>query len=252
MKSTERFTQTVDDYVKYRPSYPRELLDSLRSTCQLSADTVIADIGSGTGIFTKLLLDEGYQAVYAVEPNQAMRQAAEQALAMRAGFFSIAGTAEASHLPPNSIDFISVAQAFHWMDPNKTRTEFKRILKAKGWVALIWNVRDITQYSITRAYEQVLMKYGIDYQNVSVEHYDYDKVKLLFAGQPIEKLVYEFKQHMDFTALKGRMDSASYAPKPGHPDYEVMIAELKSAFDQYQQNGTVEFVYQTVSYVGQL
>ena len=120
LKSTERFTTRVENYVKFRPGYPPAVLDLLKTECGLTAASVIADIGSGTGILTRMFLEHGNR-VYGVEPNQAMREAGEQLLADFGGFVSVAATAEETTLPDQSIDFITAGQAFHWFDLARTR-----------------------------------------------------------------------------------------------------------------------------------
>src|SRR5438132_418303 len=131
MKSVERFTDRVDDYAKYRPHYPQAVFDLLRDELGFQPGTIVADIGSGTGISTKPLLDLGC-TVYAVEPNAAMRRAAEQGLGENPRLTNIAGTAEETTLAENSVDAIVSAQAFHWFDAAQTRREFERILRPNG------------------------------------------------------------------------------------------------------------------------
>src|SRR5271170_7373092 len=138
--ATQRFSSRVDNYVRYRPGYPSEVLDLLKKTCGLTADSVIADVASGTGIFTRILLENGNR-VFGVEPNADMRRAGEEYLASYERFTSVAGTAEATSLPDHSVDIVTAAQAAHWFDRAKARAEFVRILKSGGWAVLIWNER---------------------------------------------------------------------------------------------------------------
>src|SRR5713226_3126779 len=136
----QRFSNRVVDYVRYRPGYPSAVLDLLRSECGLQSSHVIADIGSGTGIMSKLFLENGNR-VFGVEPNTEMRQAGEEYLASYDGFSSIEGSAESTTLGDSSIDFVTAGQAFHWFEKEKTRAEFRRILRGKGWVVIAWNDR---------------------------------------------------------------------------------------------------------------
>src|SRR5262249_48098424 len=124
--STQRFSDRVADYVKFRPTYPREVVTFLHNTCGLEPRAQVADMGAGTGIWAKVLLDEGHPVV-AVEPNDAMREAANTWLASYQGFSSVAGTAEATTLNDASVDLVIAAQAFHWFDPVTARREFARI-----------------------------------------------------------------------------------------------------------------------------
>jgi ubiquinone/menaquinone biosynthesis C-methylase UbiE len=137
---TQRFTNRVDHYTKYRPPYPRAVLDLLRVKCGLTSTSVVADVGSGTGILSQLFLNNGNR-VFGIEPNKEMREAGERRLNDHPRFTSVAGTAEATTLDDDSVDLVTAGQAFHWLDPERTRTEFARILEPGGWVVLVWNWR---------------------------------------------------------------------------------------------------------------
>ncbi|MFM1850906.1 MAG: hypothetical protein RIS54_590 [Verrucomicrobiota bacterium] len=138
--ATGRFSDRVEAYVRYRPGYPADLISTLVAEAQLGPDSVVADVGSGTGIFTALLLpDTG--TVHAIEPNAPMRTWAESTMGAEPKFHSHGTPAEATGLPDASVDLVTAAQAFHWFDPVATRREFARILKPGGQVALIWNER---------------------------------------------------------------------------------------------------------------
>src|ERR1044071_6506461 len=130
--ATQRFSSRVDNYVRYRPSYPPAIIKLLNEECGLRTDSVIADIAFGTGIFTKLLLENGNK-VFGVEPNADMRTAGESFLNKYPGFTSVAGTAEATTLADQSVNLVTAAQAAHWFDLPKARQEFIRITRAGGW-----------------------------------------------------------------------------------------------------------------------
>src|ERR1051326_6182744 len=165
---TKRFTNRVDNYLKYRPSYPPAIIDLLESKCGLTREKIVADIGSGTGFLTELFLKHGNK-VLGVEPNREMRAAGESLLATYPSFISVNATAEVTTLADRSIDFIVVGQAFHWFDHEKTKLEFKRVLKSDGWVVLVWNGFDLENSALVRGYHELLVKYGTDYQDVSRE-----------------------------------------------------------------------------------
>src|SRR6478736_4668899 len=165
---TTRFTTRVGNYVKYRPSYPTAIITLLEQECGLTNETVVADIGSGTGFMTELFLKHGNQ-VFGVEPNAEMRAAGERLLAKYPSFISVNATAESTTLPDHSIDSIVAGQAFHWFDRAATRAEFKRILKPGGWVVLVWNGFRVETSAVVRGYHELLLQYGTDYQQVSRE-----------------------------------------------------------------------------------
>jgi len=248
---TERFTETVENYIKYRPSYPKEILSLLADECGLTQGKIIADIGSGTGLLTKLFLDNGY-IVYGVEPNQLMRTTSENYLNSYSHFHSINGTAEATTLDNQSIDFITAGTAFHWFDIEKSHIEFKRILKKSGWVVLIWNVRNIEQSRLLREYEELIIKFGTDYEASNAKKFNHTVGREFFY--PNEMKVKSFKniQLFDWQGFKGRLLSASYALRPGDSGYDDMINQLKIIFDRYQTNSIIEFLYETKIYYGQL
>jgi ubiquinone/menaquinone biosynthesis C-methylase UbiE len=248
-RSTERFSSRVDNYVRYRPRYPRGVLETLQSGCGLTKTSVIADVGSGTGFLTELFLHHG-NTVYGVEPNREMREAAEKLLKDYGQFRSVVGTAEETTLPDASIDFVTVGQAFHWFEQDKARKEFQRILKPQGWVVLVWNERKDSS-PLDQAYEQLVRNYSDDYAEVHHKRIDNDVLRHFFGGD-FEKKVLENSQKFDFEGLKGRLLSSSYSPEVGHPKHAPMLAELQSIFDAHQVNSQVKVEYDTRLYCGHL
>lgn len=245
--ATSRFSDRVENYVRYRPGYPG-VVDALRRECGLTPDHVVADIASGTGIWTRMLLENGNRA-YGVEPNVDMREAGERLLAGFANFTSVAGTAEATTLADSSVDFVTAAQAAHWFDRVRTRKEFVRILKPGGWLVLIWNERETDTTPFLRDYEQLLLEYGTDYQDVRHERTT-DAVNDFFDPLPYQERMFVMRQEFDYAGLEGRLLSSSYAPGPGHPKHEPMIAELKRTFEKHAAAGRVSFDYKTRVYFG--
>ena len=248
--STTRFTDRVENYIKYRPSYPADVIVYLKTESILRGDSVIADIGSGTGISAELFLKNG-NVVYGIEPNDAMREAAEKLLSTYNNFRSINATAEDTTLPDNSIDLIICAQAFHWFDVAKVRVEFKRILKPAGRICLIWNERILDGNPFLIAYENLLLKYGTDYKNVRHENIDEKKLNEFFENRYIKK-TFPNKQVFDLAGITGRLLSSSYTPQYASPLYEPMLAELNEIFEKNQVNGFIEFLYDTNVYVSKL
>ncbi|HEX4489010.1 MAG TPA: class I SAM-dependent methyltransferase, partial [Terriglobales bacterium] len=197
--STERFSSRVDNYVRYRPGYPQEVIEPLRTDCGLTSDSIVADIASGTGIFSKLLLENGNQ-VFGVEPNAKMRSAGEEFLAAFPNFTSIAGTAEATTLGNHSVDFVTAAQAAHWFSLAESRKEFLRILKPGGWVVLLWNERRIEFSLFLRDYEQLLLTYATDYTEVRHEQTT-KTIHDFFSPGKVQSRIFEITQYLDYAAL---------------------------------------------------
>ena len=249
--STKRFSSRVENYVKYRPGYPPAIIELLRRKCGLTSASKIADIGSGTGILTEMFLKNGNQ-VFAVEPNQEMREAAERLLGGHEGFSSVIGTAEATTLAPQSVDLIVAGQAFHWFDRTKARIEFARILKPSGWVVLIWNDRKTASTPLLKAYEDLLQLCSVDYRAVDHKQIDANTIGQFFAPAKFELSVFENQQVFNFDGLKGRLLSSSYAPEPGHPKYEPMLESLDAIFNEHANDGRVAFEYDTLVYYGHL
>jgi ubiquinone/menaquinone biosynthesis C-methylase UbiE len=249
---TRRFSSRVENYIRYRPGYPPGVLEALREDCGLAKGSLIADIGSGTGILTELFLRNGNR-VLAVEPNREMREAAERLLGGHPGFESISGRAEATTLPKSSVDFVTAGQAFHWFEREKARKEFARILKPGGWVMLVWNDRQTASTPFLAAYEQLLQTYGTDYRGVvHKQTEDLSALGKFFEPAGFTERIFNNRQDFDLEGLKGRLFSSSYAPEPGHPHAEAMLVELEQIFQGYQADGKVTFEYKTVMYYGQL
>jgi len=248
--ATRRFSDRVENYVRYRPGYPAEALDVLRSECALAPEHIIADVASGTGIFTRLLLENGNEVI-GVEPNAEMREAGERLLGTFPKFKSVAGTAEATRLAFESVDFVAAAQAAHWFDRRGARSEFARILKPGGWLVLLWNERVTESTPFLRDYEELLLTYGTDYNEVRHERTT-ATVNEFFDPAPYQERVYSLRQEFDYAGLEGRLLSSSYAPGPEHPKHGPMLRELRRIFDQRAAAGQVAFEYKTRLYFGRL
>jgi ubiquinone/menaquinone biosynthesis C-methylase UbiE len=248
---TLRFSSRVENYVKYRPRYPQDVIETLRMECGLSSSMLIADVGSGTGTLAELFLQNGNQ-VFAVEPNQEMREAAEHLLGKYPGFRSVAGRAESTVLADQSVDFVVVGQAFHWFDIRQTRREFLRILRPSGWTMVVWNEREFQTTPFLIAYDQLLQRYAPDYAREKHKNvYDTALTDFYGAGGFVEK-AFSYRQDLDFTGVKGRMLSSSYTPEPGRPNHEPMMAELLKIYQDHQVNGRVTLAYITRMYYGRL
>lgn len=250
MDNTQRFSSRVSHYVRYRPSYPAEILDVLHAECGLTADSVVADVGSGTGLLTQFFARNGNR-VFAVEPNENMRHAGAEELRAFPNVTSVDGRGEATTLPTASVDFVTAAQSFHWMDRAAAKAEFKRILRPGGWVVLIWNFRKLTETPFLAELEALIHHFGTDYSQVRYENY-MRHIQPFYAPNPFTLRRLEYRQVVDFPALCGRLLSASYMPNEGHPQYESMMVAMRELFDRHQKDGTVTVEYDTRVYFGQL
>ena len=247
-QSVERFSNRVENYIRYRPGYPTEVLTLLESECGITQQSVIADIGSGTGKLSEIFLQQGY-SIIGVEPNAVMREAAEKLLEKYGRFTSVNGTAEDTTLLDASVDLITAGQAFHWFNPRRTKVEAARILKPGGWVALIWNDRKLASTPFLQDYEALLLKYGTDYKEVRHDQAEGAIDEFFYPDKPILQ-IFTNTQVFDFDGLKGRVQSSSYTPEPEHPNFHTMMLDLRSVFDKHEQNGHVVFEYDTKVFYG--
>lgn len=250
--STERFSSRVADYVRYRPDYPPALLDWLHRDIGMPTETLVADIGAGTGISTRLFLASGHPVI-AVEPNAAMRAAAEQWLApdyLRLKL--VDGTAEATTLADHSVGLVAAAQAFHWFDTTAVRTEWARILHPGGLALVFWNSRLLDASPFLVGYEQLLLEFGTDYTQVAERYQDDDAMRAWFGPGLRGMASFPNVQRMDLDGLRGRLLSSSYAPQAGHPRHAPMLEALQQLFDAHAVDGKVAFEYHTRAFVGTL
>lgn len=249
-RPTERFSTRAENYARYRPGYPRAAIDLLAARCGLAAGAAVADLGSGTGILTELLLERGAR-VYAVEPNDAMRAAAETRLAGRAGFSSVVGSAEATTLAAASVDLLVAGQAFHWFDTQRARGEALRVLRSTGSGALLWNERPQVSQPFLDEYDALLRRYAPEYDQIVASRADETRMRAFFGGH-MELAAFANEQIFDFAGLKGRLMSSSYAPEPGQPQHEPLMAALRELHRRHARDGQVVFPYRTLVYFGQL
>ncbi len=251
MKPTERFSDRVDDYVRYRPGYPPEALEPLTRECSLGPRATVADIGAGTGIWTGSLLDTGCR-VLALEPNREMRRAGRRRLGDGDRVSWLAGTAEEAGLADASVDLVTAAQAFHWFDRRRARAELARILVPGGWTAVIWNERHKGTTAFLAAYERLLMTWAIDYERIDHTRIGRADLEPFFAPAPVREFRCDNRQVLDLEGLEGRLRSCSYAPGPEHPDHAPMMDELRRIFADHERDGRVAMDYDCRIYYGRL
>jgi SAM-dependent methyltransferase len=250
-RPTERFSQRVDNYQRFRPGYPDAVVELLARRIRLTPDWRIADVGSGTGISSEVFLRHG-NIVFGVEPNRQMREAAERQLASYERFHSVEGAAEATTLPDNSVDCVVAAQAFHWFAVEAAREEFRRILKPAGWTVLVWNTRRTEGTPFLRAYEELLLEFGTDYQQVRHDRLGARELSELYAPANFQSQSLENSQHLHFEGLRGRLLSSSYVPGPTEPGCVAMLASLARLFERYARDGRVRLQYDVQVVFGRL
>lgn len=248
----ERYSSKTDDYAKYRPSFPSEIVDFLYTNDIINGASVIADIGSGTGRFTRLLLDKG-NLVYGVEQNNEMRKKAEVLLSHYSNFISVAGSAENTSLADRSIGLITAAQAFHWFNKEKCISEFRRIIKADGKVFIIWDdlVCDYNDFSIEFGSTLAAFR-NVESENMGRRLSRTEMIDGLFKDNKYEKLTFTHELYQNFDSIKGGASSASFTPKPEEGNYEPFIQELQKVFNKYQNNDQVCTAFQSLCFLGEL
>lgn len=247
-----RFDGMGKIYSRFRPSYPQEFIDCLFSEIGMNKDSVIADVGSGTGILTGQLLSKGCR-VYAVEPNNDMRAAAEKNLKGFSNFVSVNGTAENTTLADSSVDYITVAQAFHWFDRQVFKRECKRILKPGGSVILVWNSRD-AESEFVQENDKLNRKYCPSFKGFiggmrgAVDEGDFSD---FFSGR-FEARSFENHLQFDEQGFIGRNLSSSYALKETDGNYSEYVFELKKLFEKYKNGETVVMPNFARCYIGKV
>lgn len=247
VSATSRFSNRAENYARFRPGYPEELFPFIEKTMELKPAASIVDIGSGTGLFAEPLLRSGYSVV-CIEPNEDMRKAGEERLKKYPSFQSIRSTAEATGLPEQSVDLITIAQTFHWLDPVAARLECERVLKPKGKVILAWN-RETKKTDFEKKYTALRAKYRIG--EPGPVQIDPVLISKFFAPGIVASKVFPNEQLLDFEGLKGQLLSKSYIPLPGHELYDAMITDLIQLFIAHNENGLVRIEYETLLYWGQ-
>lgn len=235
-------------YAKARPDYAPACIEWLYGGVGMKPGCVIADVGSGTGIFAKALLARG-STVYAVEPNADMRHAAEQSLSGFPNFYSVNGTAEQTTLAAHSVDFITAAQAFHWFDAPGFKAECRRIIKAGGKAVLVWNAR-IGASELVKENAAVCEKYCPAFNGFSggLEHIEAAIGR--FFDNRFEKKRFTNDLLFDKPKFINRSLSASYAPKKTDSGYAGFVSELEQLFDRYAVDGMLTMPNETIAYLG--
>lgn len=250
MDGVERFDDRVADYVRFRPGYPVGVVSLLERELGAPPPADVVDVGAGTGKLTELLADAGHRVI-AVEPNEAMRAEAARLLGRRKTVELVDGSAEATGLPEECADAITVAQAFHWFDVDAARAEFARILRPGGRVFLLWNDRRARPRSLLADYEALLHAHAPAYEALERREDGNARVRAFFGAAGFRETCFGNRQVLDWEGLRGRARSASYVPREG-PDHEAFFAGLRDAFERHEDGGTVDFDYDTRVFHGRL
>jgi SAM-dependent methyltransferase len=239
------FSAKVADYDASRPDYPGALFDALPK-----APAAVADVGSGTGLFTRGLLGRGYE-VHAVEPSAEMRARAEAQFADEPRFHSVAGSAEATTLPEAAVQLVTAAQAFHWFDAQRARAECLRVLKPDGEVVLVWNDRVLTD-PVHVALDEVFAEFGGEKRNALVAHEaSRSHAPAFFNGAPVRELGFDHRQHLDAAGLIALVCSRSYMPARSSAAGAEVAARVQQVFDTHAGGGTaITLRYRTVTLIG--
>jgi SAM-dependent methyltransferase len=249
LDSTARFSGRAQAYASGRPGYPPQIAGHVARELALAPGAVIVDLGSGTGLSSRIFLQAGFRVI-GVEPNAQMRAQAERALADMPDFVSVAGSAQATTLPDAGADCVVAAQAFHWFDLNATRAESLRILRAPPRAALIWNVRRTQESDFSRGYERLLLEFGNEYPHIRERHTDENSIGALFGGPHWRRSDFEHVTESDFELLAARVSSTSYLPAPHDSAYAPMMRALRQLFDSNQRAGRVTMQYDARVYTG--
>ncbi len=251
MHSSDPFHGKASVYSRFRPNYPQTMIHDLIRHNKLEESSLVADIGAGTGILTGQLLQAGLR-VAAIEPNDDMRRIAEAAFSANPHFTAIAASAEQTSLGSGSVDFITVAQAFHWFNPEYFRNEARRILKPGGNVALIWNSR-LPDAALIRESETICRQFCPDFRGFSGgTGSDPAVFHSFFKNGQYRLHVYDHPLAYNREQFIGRHLSASYAPRAADGNYRPFVKALTQLFDKYEQNGRVIFPNVTRCYCGKV
>ncbi len=246
------FSQRVENYIKYRPGYPVEMLDILVKECGLTADWRVADVGSGTGLLLRLFLDFGC-SVIGVEPNAEMRCAGDQILSGYPYFTSMPGSAESTGLEDKCVDLVSAGMALHWFDLPRARDEFRRILTPPGWIAVVWHRMLTGPELFMERYTSLVQKYSPGWTETQRRDQPGSSINLPgFFGGDYRRATFPTRQIVDWNGLSDRTLSIAHAPQPGDSNYQSMFDELGEIFIRHEVKDHVTLEYETELYYGRL
>lgn len=244
------FTGRATDYSKYRPGYPNELFELLKKEYGLNNNLVVAELGAGTGKFSKLL-SKYVKNVYAVEPNQDMlNQGVEYCGDGNVNY--VLGSAESTNLDDNSVDFVFAVQSFHWFNKENAKCEVKRILKKDGLFAIVWNDWVDENNEFSKVYFDYISKWKVKLTDQKFQHKNVDDRRNFFRNQSYKTHTVIHSRKYSIDDLIGLTKSLSYAPKENEAYYDEFINEAKEIFDKYSVDNYVTFDFHTEMFIGQI
>lgn len=248
MENKNLFNGKAEDYKYARPSYPAALIGHLYCEVGFSESSVIADIGSGTGKLAKQLLEKGSK-VYCIEPNDEMRASAQEELKNCNGFVSINAAAENTTLADSCIDFITAAQAFHWFDTKKFKTECKRIARPQAKAVLVWNMRS-GENPLHKECKRIFEAYCPRFKGFTggVKDND-DRIKYFFDNR-FDFISFDHSVCCTQELFLRRCLSGSYALTSADVQFTAFKKALLSLFEEFAVDDAVQMEYKTVAYIG--
>lgn len=250
LETSQRFSDRVSDYVRYRPGYPVNAIGVLERELALAPGRVVADVGAGTGMLTQPLAATGADVI-ALDPNEQMLAAAREHLAEHDNVRIEVASAEGTGLPDHSVDAITCGQAFHWFDPVRARAEFRRVLVPGGRVALVWNRKHIEASQLLADLEVVLHEHAPEFAIVRHEKIEDAEISTFYGRAP-SSWTFSHEQRFDWDGFRGRLLSSSYTPAPGSNGHDAFVAALHVLFDRHQLDGEIVWPYVTHVYVGEI
>jgi len=243
------FTGRAEEYAKYRPGYPEQIVTLLEHKIEFDQSKDIADVGCGTGRLSRVFLNNG-NLVFGVEPNEEMRTMSEKLLNKFINFISVEGTAEVTMLATSSVDVVTVGQAFHWFDLKKTKKEFKRVLRKDGYVVIVWNERK-NGSQVMKAVNKILLSLDQEHEEAEKNLVDKNLLNTFYGVEKVNTSTFPNFQMLDLAGLKGRIRSISYVPSEGEENKRVMN-EIKDVFEKFNNGGMVKIEYDTKVFWGKL
>lgn len=244
-------SERIENYLRCQPGYPKKLLNFLYEEVGFSRESVIADVCSGIGVFTRLLLERGSRVV-AIEPDNQMREIAERLLSDEfQRFVSLNATVENTTLFDNSVNHIVCTHSLNRFCKNKCKNEFLRILKPAGTVVLIYN-RLEQEDDFVKAYQRLLNRYKIHPEKPECQEISETEIFDFFDNTAYNYVSVPNQQSLDFEGAKGRLLSERSLPLQWEDGYNEMLENLHDIFETYKTNRRIFMNYRTEVYIGRL